>query len=379
MLTALRNLPVIRAAAILALLAVTGLAATATAAGTERIKDLALLEGTAAEPLVGVGLVMGLNGTGDNASSEATVNALANLLEKLDMTVDPAQLKAKNVAIVTVTANVDPNAAVGSRIDVTVTSLYDASSLEGGTLVMTPLKAGDGTPVVLAQGSVSIGGFNIKAGAGNSFRKNHAQVGTIPNGGTVKASLGGRYMVDGKVAWLLNNPDFATAANVAVAINRTFGEGIAVARGSQRIEVALPAQWRGDPVSFIARMGEVEARHDAVARVVVNERTGTIIVGKDVHLREAAVAHGTLKVVVSTYYNVSQPSSFSRRGDTVVTPEVEADVQDRNAQVLRVPDTSTVADVVGVLNDIGASPRDIIAILEALKRAGSLQADLELM
>ena len=355
------------------------LAAAGTALGGDRIKDLALLEGTAPEPLVGIGLVMGLNGTGDNGNSQATVNALANLLEKLDMTVDPAQLKAKNVAIVTVTASLDPNASVGSRVDVTVTSTYDASSLEGGTLVMTPLKAADGRIYVLAQGSVSIGGFNIKTGSGNSFRKNHALVGTVPNGGTVKVGLGGRYLTAGKVAWLLNNPDFATAANVAAAINADFGLGTAVARDAQRIEVALPGQWRGDPVSFIARMGEIKADHDAVARVVVNERTGTIIVGKDVHLREAAVAHGTLKVVVNTTYDVSQPSSFSKRGNTVVTPKVDTNVQDNEAHVLRVPDTSTVADVVGVLNDIGASPRDIIAILEALKRAGSLQAELVLM
>ena len=368
-----------RAAALLAACALLTAAAAAPAAGTERIKDLALLEGTAAEPLVGVGLVMGLNGTGDGNSSDVTVNALANLLEKLDMTVDPTQLKAKNVAVVTVTAALDPNAAVGSRVDVTVTSLYDASSLEGGTLVMTPLKAADGTLCVLAQGSVSIGGFNIKAGAGNSFRKNHAQVGTIPNGGTVKAPLGGQYMRAGRVAWLLNNADFATASNVAAAINGSFGAGTAVARTPQRIEVVVPESWRGDPVSFIARMGEIEARHDAVAKVVVNERTGTIIVGKDVHLREAAVAHGTLQVVVNTYYDVSQPSSFSNRGETVVTPEVNTGVEDHAAHVLRVPETSTVADVVGVLNDIGASPRDIIAILEALKRAGSLQAELELM
>ncbi len=148
-------------------------------------------------------------------------------------------------------------------------------------------------------------------------------MGTIPNGGTVKAPLGGHYVREGKVAWLLNNPDFATAANVAAAINGGFGLGTAVARDAQRIEVAVPGEWRGDPVSFIARMGEIEARHDAVARVVVNERTGTIIVGKDVHLREAAVAHGTLKVVVNTAYDVSQPSSFSKRGNTVVTPKVE--------------------------------------------------------
>ncbi len=232
---------------------------------------------------------------------------------------------------------------------------------------------------MLAQGSVSIGGFNVKAGLGNRYRKNHAQSGLVSNGGSVKVALEGSFMSEGRMAWLLHNPDFVTAAAVAASINRSFGEGTAQAQDAQRIQVNIPVTDNSDPVGFIARMSELEARSDAVARVVVNERTGTIIVGKNVKLKEAAVAHGNLKVIVNTYYDVSQPSSFSRRGDTVVVPETSTDVEDNEARVLRVPDTSTVADVVGVLNDIGASPRDIIAILEALKRAGSLQAELVLM
>ena len=346
---------------------------------TSRIKDLAYLEGTTDEPLVGYGLVVGLNGSGDSASAENTSNSIATMLEALDVTVDPADLKAKNVAAVIVTADLDPNLNAGARIDVKVNSLNDASSLEGGHLVMTPLRAYDGTICVLAQGSVSIGGFNVKSGANNSFRKNHAQAGVVSNGGSVKVSLNGKFMQDGHFNWLLNSPDFSTAASVAKAINAEFGAGIAQARDAQRIEVALPNRYAGNPVGFVADMSTLRAASDAVARVVLNERTGTIIVGKNVKLKEAAVAHGTLKVVVSTYYDVSQPNAFSRTGQTVVTPEVNTDVQDHEARVLRVPDTSTVADVVGVLNDIGASPRDIIAILEALKRAGSLQAELVLM
>ncbi|MCB1183364.1 flagellar basal body P-ring protein FlgI [bacterium] len=351
----------------------------AAGADLSRIKDLAYLEGTTDEPLVGYGLVVGLNGTGDSPSAENTSNSIATMLEALDVTVDPADLKAKNVAAVIVTAELDPNLSVGARIDVKVNSLNDASSLEGGHLVMTPLHAVDGTICVLAQGSVSIGGFNVKSGANNSFRKNHTQAGVVSNGGTVKVPLGGEFMQGNTFNWLLNSPDFTTAAEVAKSINAEYGPGIAKAKDAQRIEVALPARFADDPVGFIAGMSALRAASDAVARVVLNERTGTIIVGKNVRLKEAAVAHGTLKVVVSTYYDVSQPSSFSRTGETVIVPEVNTDVQDREAQVLRVPDTSTVADVVGVLNDIGASPRDIIAILEALKRAGSLQAELVLM
>ena len=351
----------------------------AAAQENSRLKDLSLLEGTTEERLIGYGLVVGLNGTGDSYSVNNTANSIAMLLEKLDVTISPRDLKARNVAAVIVTGTIDPNTNVGGRIDVKVNSLNDATSLEGGHLVMTPLRAADGTLCVLAQGSVSIGGFNVKSGVGNSYRKNHTQAGLVAGGGTVKVPLDGNFMRGGQVAWLLNHPDFVTAASVAASINRSFGAGTAIAQDAQRILVNIPEAENTDPVGFIARMSELEARSDAVARVVVNERTGTIIVGKNVKLTEAAVAHGNLKVIVSTYFDVSQPSSFSRRGDTVVVPEVNTDVQDSEARVLRVPDTSTVADVVGVLNDIGASPRDIIAILEALKRAGSLQAELVLM
>ena len=344
-----------------------------------RIKDLAFLEGTTEEPLVGYGLVVGLSGTGDGYSVENTANSIATLLEKLDVTISPRDLKARNVAAVIVTGSLDPNINVGGKIDVKVSSLNDATSLEGGHLIMTPLRAADGTLCVLAQGSVSIGGFNVKSGAGNSYRKNHTQAGLVTNGGSVKVKLDGNFMRGGQVAWLLHNPDFITASEVASSINAMFGPGTALAEDAQRIQVTIPVEDNANPVGFIARMSELTARSDAVARVVVNERTGTIIVGKNVKLKEAAVAHGNLKVVVSTFYDVSQPSSFSRRGDTVVVPEVNTNVEDHDARVLRVPDTSTVADVVGVLNDIGASPRDIIAILEALKRAGSLQAELILM
>jgi len=348
----------------------------AASANESRIKDLARLEGTGGEPLVGYGIVVGLGGTGDGQGSETTLNSLSGLLDRLGMTVDGEDLKLKNVAAVLVTSRLEPGTAVGSSVDIKVSSIGDASSLEGGQLVMTPLMALDGTVVLVGQGAVSIGGFNIKAGAGNSFRKNHSTVGIIANGGTVKRMLPARYLASGRVAWLLHSPDFSTAARVYDAINRAFGEGVARASSAQRVEVVLPDEHRDEPVVFIAAMGELRSASDAPARVVINERTGTIIVGANVMLKEAAVAHGNLSVEVRTYFDVSQPAPFARRGGTVVTPDVNTNVQDREARVLRVPETSTVADVVGVLNDIGATPRDIIAILEALKQAGSLQAEL---
>ncbi len=345
-----------------------------------RIKDLAILEGTTPEPITGFGLVTGLSGTGDGQSSEFTINSVASMLERFGVTVEPNQLKLKNVAAVLVSAELGPGASVGTRLDVTVESFGDASSLEGGRLLMTPLLASDGTPCVIAQGSISIGGFNIRSGSNNSFRKNHATVGMIPNGGTVRVRIreSGFYN-EGRVAWLLHSPDFNTAFEVASAINKQYGTKLAHAADAQRIEVQVPEKYSNEPVAFVAVMGDLASSSDAPARVVINERTGTIIVGENVVLSEAAVAHGNLKVVVKTFYDVSQPSSFNSSGETVVVPDVNTDVQDHEAHILHVPETSTVADVVTVLNDIGASPRDIIAILQALKQAGALRAELKIM
>ncbi len=372
------NSKVIRILAVLLLTGSLFSASIVLGVGESRIKDLARLQGTTREPLSGVGLVVGLNGSGDPSGSELVHNNIATLLEKHGVTVPPS-ISTKNVAAVMVSASIDPNSPLGSTVDVKVSSYLEASSLEGGTLIMTPLMDHKGRLTVLGEGSISIGGFNIKSGANNSFRKNHAQVGTIPNGGIVKVELNGTFSQNNIVTWLLVQPDFSTADQMAQTINARYGMDLAKANSSASVQVAIPEGFQANPVSFVADMGKLSTSYDMPAKVVVNERTGTIIVGKNVKLREAAVAHGTLKVVVSTYYDVSQPGAFSRVGDTVVTPDVNTDVQDKDARVLRVPDTSTVADVVSVLNDIGASPRDIIAILEALKRVGSLQAELEIM
>ncbi len=353
--------------------------AAAEAEPLSRVKDLAALDGNDSEPLLGYGLVVGLNGTGDGQSTEFTVNSLAAMLERLGVSVPQESIKLKNVAAVLVTGKLDPNSSTGSSLDVTVSSLGDASSLEGGTLVMTPLKAASGRVHALAQGSVSIGGFNIRSGANNSFRKNHSTVGMIPNGAKVTERLDVAFVSEGKVAWLLHHPDFTTAQRVADGIDSMFGVGTAMAVDAQRIEVKVPVEYLDSPVEFIARMSEVGARGDNAARVVINERTGTIIVGQGVMLRAAAVAHGNLKVVIKTRYDVSQPNSWNESGRTVVTPEVLTDVQDRQASVIHLPESNTVADVVGFLNEVGASPRDIIAILQALKQSGSLQAELVIM
>ncbi|MBC8425364.1 flagellar basal body P-ring protein FlgI [bacterium] len=351
----------------------------AGAGQASRIKDLAGLAGSEREPLLGYGLVVGLNGTGDGQSAAFTTQSLVAMLERLDVTVDPSVVKLKNVAAVLLTAQADPGATPGARIDVTVSSLGDCSSLEGGMLIMSPLKGADGRSYAIAQGPVSIGGFNVAGGAGNSFRKNHSTVGRIPNGAKIEIEMPGGFYADGRMAWLLHSPDFATAQRVADAINLVFGGSTARAVSAQRVDVHVPVSFHEQPVDFIARMGELSATSDQVARVVINERTGTIIVGAGVVLREAAVAHGNMKVVIRTSYDVSQPNSFNESGRTVVTPSVVTDVQEKEASVIHVPQTGTVSDVVAVLNEVGASPRDIIAILQALKQAGALQAELIIM
>jgi len=354
-------------------------ACTGLAVQSSRIKDLASLAGAERDPLLGYGLVVGLNGTGDGQSAAFTTNSLVAMLERLDVTVDPSVVKLKNVAAVLLTAYAEPGTTPGARIDVTVSSLGDASSLEGGMLVMSPLKGADGRAYAIAQGPVSIGGFNVAGGANNSFRKNHSTVGQIPNGAKIEIPLPGGFYSDGRMAWLLHSPDFTTSQRVADAINLVFGGSTARAVSAQRVEVNVPVSFHEAPVDFIARMGELPAVSDQVARVVINERTGTIIVGEGVVLKEAAVAHGNLKVVIKTSYDVSQPNSFNESGRTVVTPSVITDVQEKDASVIHVPETGTVSDVVAVLNEVGASPRDIIAILQALKQAGALQAELIIM
>lgn len=344
-----------------------------------RVKDLAILEGIEKEALLGYGLVVGLNGTGDGQSSQYTVSSLTAMLERLGVTVDPRTIKLKNVAAVMVTGNQDGFAAPGSRLDVTVSSLGDASSLEGGILIMTPMKGADGKVYALAQGSISIGGFNVRSGSNNSFRKNHSTVGMIPNGAKVETRMQSEFMTSGQMAWLLHSPDFSTAQSVTNAINKVFGGKVAKAQDAQRIIVNVPEAFIEYPVDFISRMGTISAESDQAARVVINERTGTIIVGEGVVLRAAAVAHGNLKVVVKTSFDVSQPNSFNESGQTVVTPDITTDVDEGNASVIHIPYTGTVSDVVNVLNEVGASPRDIIAILQALKQSGSLQAELVIM
>jgi flagellar P-ring protein FlgI len=349
------------------------------ASAKERIKDIAAFDDDQNVMLIGTGLVTGLTGTGDRKQFSASIEGLVRNLERLGITVDPKGLRVKNVAMVQVIATVRSSSRVGAFYDVNVSSIGDATSLEGGVLQPSTM-AGitDGVVYGTAAGPVSIGGFNVDGGANNRIQRNHTTVGIITNGGQVMRGLVRLIPPDSSFGLLLNHPDRTTATNVAKSINEKF-PGAARAADAGYVKLTVPPAFADDPVGFQAAIEKLQTVVDARARVVVNERTGTIVVGGGVQLREAAVAHGSLTIEIRTRYRVSQPNSFNDSGETVVVPDVSTYVNDAEAHVLRVPDTTTVQDIVDILNGMGATPRDIIAMLQALKAAGSLQAEVEVI
>ncbi len=352
---------------------------TGAAFASERIKDIAVFDDDLEVTLIGTGLVTGLAGTGDGTGFEASIEGLLRNLERLGITVDPDGLRPENVAMVQLVATLRSSSRVGVSFDVNVSSIGDASSLEGGILQPATM-AGitDGVVYGTAAGPVSIGGFNVEGGANNRIQRNHTTVGVVTGGGQVVRMLPRTPLAGASFGLLLNHADRTTATNVARSINTRF-PGAARAEDAGYVSLTVPADMAGDPVAFQAAIEELTTVVDSKARVVVNERTGTIVVGGGVQLREAAVAHGSLTIEIRTRYRVSQPNSFNESGETVVVPDVSTYVNDAEAHVLRLPDTTTVQDIVDVLNGMGATPRDIIAMLQALKAAGSLQAEIKVI
>jgi len=339
-----------------------------------RIKDLATFEGMKTEPVIGYGLVVGLNGTGDGNRSVFTAQAFRNMMERFGITLDANRIKLKNVAAVMVTAELVPGIQEGSKIDVTVSSLGDASSLEGGTLLMTPLNSADGEIRANAQGSLSIGGFQAAAG-GNQIRQGHPVVGRIPNGASVVSPMLSKTTATDTVHIHLNAPDFTTAIRLADAVNSIFNQSAAVVdRGT--IEVNIPEdQKAGGIPKFLAQLEAIELEPDGTARVVINERTGTVVVGEKVSLSSAAVSHGSLTVEITSTPQVSQPAPFST-GKTVVAPQDKIKVGVEHGPMNVIEKSPNVGEVAKALNSLGVAPRDLIAIFQALKEAGALNAEL---
>ncbi|MDR3255741.1 MAG: flagellar basal body P-ring protein FlgI [Synergistaceae bacterium] len=354
----------------IALVVFSGVSGAATQP-TVRLKDLATVEGVRDNQLIGMGLVVGLQGTGDKG--QMAMQMMSNMSQQFGVTVDAKQVRSKNAAVVTVTCQLSPFLLPGQNTDVMVSAIGDAKSLEGGVLLQTPLKAADGQVYAVAQGPLTLGGWT-DSGSGASTKKNVVTVGRIPNGAIVEQGVDMEYANDGAVNLLLRQSDFTTAQRVASVINERFGN-VAHASDARRVEVMVPSSYMGSPSAFIASIEGMSITPDAAARIVVNERTGTIVMGGNVKIGNVSVAHGNLTVQVRENPQVSQPNSLSG-GSTVVTPQTDVAAHEERPHLVELPATSTVEDLTAAMNAVGASPRDLIAVLQAIDEAGALHGEL---
>jgi flagellar P-ring protein precursor FlgI len=344
-----------------------------------RLKDLASVEGVRDNQLLGYGLVVGLAGTGDRQQTVFSAQSLANVLQRMGVTVTASAITVKNTAGVLVTGTLPPFAQPGMKVDVTVSSIGDARDLQGGLLIMTPLKGADGQVYAVAQGPVLTGGFSA-GGNGTTKVVNHPTVGRVPEGALVER-LAPSFQPKSEVKLQLKNIDFGTASLIAEAINKKYSNLLsppAHAQNGAVVCVTVPHSYADRPVEFIAELEQITVDPQRASRIVVNERTGTIVMGKDVHVAPVAIMHGNLTVEVQTTYNVSQPAPLSI-GQTAVVPQTDVKAAEEKARNLILKEGATVEDLVRGLNSIGSTPRDIIAILQDLRAAGALDADLEVI
>ncbi|MFO0752699.1 MAG: flagellar basal body P-ring protein FlgI [Thermodesulfovibrionales bacterium] len=345
----------------------------------ERIKDVAHFSGVRENELIGYGIVVGLNGTGDKDGTYI-FQPFANMLTRMGVTVSSADLKGKtkNIAAVIVTAKLSTMVKPGSKVDVQVSSIGDAKSLQGGTLLMAPLKGPDDTVYAVAQGPVSIGGFTA-GGGGTSATKNHPNVGLVPNGAIVEKEVPVHLNRKNRLDLLLASQDITTAKKVADKVNEGLGGNFARAEGPSVIAILIPDSFTDRVVELMSKIELMTIEIDIPARVVVNERTGTVVIGENVTISPIALAHGGLSIEISTDFQVSQPPPFAPGGaQTVVVPQKDVKVEEKKASLMEVKG-ATIGALVKALNALGVTPRDLVAILQAIKAAGSLKADLVIM
>ncbi len=343
-------------------------------AEASRIKELAQLEGVRSNQLIGYGLVVGLNGTGDSIKTRFTTQSLVNMMERLGVIVDPNRVKVANVAAVVVTAALPPFSRAGSAIDVSVSSIGDADNLAGGTLLMTPLKAADGKIYAVAQGSLVVGSLAF-GGKAAKVQKNHPTAGRIPDGALVEREVPFVFGQDRELNYRLKNSDFTTVSRMSAAVNKHFGSQLARSLDAGQMQVRVPDNYRDRVVEFVSQLERLTLTPDSLARIVVNEKTGTIVMGEKVRISTVAVSHGNLSLVISEQASVSQPNPLSG-GQTVVVPETQLDVAEDRSELVVLEQGVSIGDVAAALNAIGATPRDLIAIFQAIKAAGALYADL---
>jgi flagellar P-ring protein precursor FlgI len=347
------------------------------AAAQVRVKDIAGVQGARGNQLVGFGLVVGLEGTGDSNSATFTPQAVANALQKFGTSIPAAAIKVKNVASVMVTAELPSFVKNGSRIDVTVSSMGDARSLQGGLLLQTPLIGGDGKTYAMAQGPLTIGGFNFSAG-GSQSQKNHVNVGRIPKGASVEREVPTSITDGDSISLTLKEPDLTTASRIAEAINKQMPQAGAQALDAYTVKVAVPAESRGNLIAYLSKLESISVTPDISAKIVVNERTGTVVIGGEVKLSACSIAHGNIQVKVDNTPVVAIPPPFSKDGKPVVVPQKDVTVKESKKQLAAVPSTTSVDQLVKALNALGVSPRDLINILMAMHQAGGITAEIEI-
>ncbi|MGE5645492.1 MAG: flagellar basal body P-ring protein FlgI [Acidobacteriota bacterium] len=356
------------------------LLAAQLAPGATRLKDLASIEGVRDNQLVGYGLVVGLAGTGDRRQTIFSAQSLTNMLERMGVSVAPAAIRVNNTAAVMVTATLPPFAQPGAKVDITAAAIGDATNLQGGLLVLTPLRGADGAVYAVAQGAVVTGGF-VAGRSGNQQTVNHPTVGRVP-GGAIVERASPTPAPSSSVRLQLREPDFTTAARVVEAVNKNFPAigtpATARAESSGLVAVRIPPIYAERPIEFVARLENLAIDADRAARIVVNERTGTIVMGKDVRIAPVSVMHGNLTVEIQTSFVVSQPQPMAQ-GTTEVVPQVSVGVKEEKARNIVLKQGATVEELVRGLNAIGSTPRDIIAILQNLRAAGALEAELEVL
>lgn len=368
-------------------------------AAAARVKDIVSVKGIRPNQLFGYGLVIGLNGSGDKDGTTFTVQGLVNLLERQGIHVSAQDVKVSNVAAVMVSATLPPFARIGKKLDITVSSIGDAKSLQGGTLLLTPLKGADGKVYALAQGSVAVGGFTAGGSAGGGVTKNHPTVGMISGGATVEREIPVSLDEKREFTLVLHHPDFTTVSRIAEQVNGYFRELLAKPIDSGTLRIQVPQRFQDNVVTLLAEVGQLEVKPDSDAKVIVNERTGTVVIGENVRISTVAVAHGNLSIQVKETKQVSQVPAFyapeemspsppvettagvvvAPGGATVVTPDSDVSVGEDQNRLMLIQEGRTVGDLVRALNAIGISPRDLITVLQAVKAAGALHGELEIL
>ncbi|MGC2193116.1 MAG: flagellar basal body P-ring protein FlgI [Terriglobales bacterium] len=341
------------------------------------IRDIATVEGVRDNPLIGYGMVVGLKGTGDSRQTIFTVQTLANVLQRMGVQIPPGSVRVNNVAAVFVTASLPPFSRPGMQLDITVSSVGDAKSLEGGLLLLTPLSAADGQVYAAAQGPLTLGGYSA-GNAGNGRQVNHPTVGRIAGGGLVERAAPLELRSFPSFSLLLREPSFGTASEIASSINQEFGRSVASATDNRRVQIDIVAARVANLADLMARIESLGVTVHRRAKVVVNERTGTIVMGKDVRLGAVSILHGNLSIQIATEFAVSQPAPLST-GKTTVVPQQNVRAEDAAAKRVELGEGASVEQLVNGLQAMGATARDVIAILQAVKAAGALDADLEVI